>query len=448
MIILLAATLALEAADLGTVAAIAPALKQSLHLDNTDIGLLAAVVLAVGAIATIPMGMLTDRLKRTRLLSVTMVLWAAAMVASGAATSFGDLLIARLFLGIVVASAGPAVASLTGDFFAAGERGRVYGYILAGQLIGTGVGFLLVGNVVTILSWRWAFWLLVVPGLVLAWYMWHLPEPKRGGQSSLSVEADRPTGATVARLVMSARIPPSPQVVLDRYPAKMPLREAIMYVLRVRTNLVLIIASALGYFFFAGLQTFAVLFVRGHYGLGQSAATLLVPVIGVAALVGVLFGGRLADALIRRGILAGRIWVGGIGYIVASAIFLPALLGRSLGFSLPLYMGAALALGAVNPPIDAARLDIIHHRLWGRAEGVNSVLRAAGQAGAPLLFGVISDLIGGVRGLEITFILMLIPLAASGVTLLYARQTYPHDVAAVAASPGGRPGQSPDGTPA
>jgi MFS family permease len=48
------------------------------------------------------------------------------------------LLLARLLLGAVTATAVPAVASLTGDFFPAGERGRIYGYISVGEVAGAG----------------------------------------------------------------------------------------------------------------------------------------------------------------------------------------------------------------------------------------------------------------------------------------------------------------------
>jgi hypothetical protein len=73
--------------------------------------------------------------------------------------------------------------------------------------------------------------------------------------------------------------------------------------------------------------------------------------------------------------------------------------------------------------------------LWGRAEGVRTFLRTAAQALAPLIFGGVSDLLGGGRmGLQYTFIVMLLPLTASGVVLLRGLRTYPKDVATAAAS--------------
>ena len=73
--------------------------------------------------------------------------------------------------------------------------------------------------------------------------------------------------------------------------------------------------------------------------------------------------------------------------------------------------------------------------LWGRAEGIRTFLRTAAQALAPLLFGVVSDDVfgGGHGALRWTFLVMLIPLAASAWYLFRALGTYPRDVATAAA---------------
>jgi predicted MFS family arabinose efflux permease len=316
----------------------------------------------------------------------------------------------------------------------------VYGWVEAGELIGVGVAYAVMGNLGALLSWRVAFWLLAAAGVVAVPQIWRLPEPGRGGRGTLPVEArprrPRPEGASIHQAVVAARVSPSPEAVLNRDPSRMHLPDAVRAILRVRTNVALIVASALGYFFFAGLQTFALVFVEDRYQVGAPLATFLALIVGLGAMTGVLAGGRLADVLIGRGVLPARVLVGGTGYLLAVGLLFPALLVRSLTVALPLLFFAALALAAVNPPMDAARLDIMHHRLWGRAEAVRSVLRTAGQAVAPLLFGVLSDVIAGgsATGLQITFILMLIPLAASGVVVLRTRTTYLRDIAAVAAS--------------
>ena len=151
---LLAAVLALSGADVGAVSALAPQLESAFRVGNTGIGLLVTVSILVGALATIPVGVLADRTNRTRILSITILLWGATELVSGFSASFTMLLLTRLALGAVTASAGPTVASLTGDLFPAQERSRIYGMILTGELLGAGLGVLIAGDVGAAISWR------------------------------------------------------------------------------------------------------------------------------------------------------------------------------------------------------------------------------------------------------------------------------------------------------
>ena len=186
VITLFGAVLALNGADIATVGAVAPQLERALHIGNTKVGLLSSVSLLVGAIFTIPVGMLIDRIRRLPLLSISIVLWSVASLASAFAGSYSSLLLTRLLLGAVTATAGPAIASLTGDYFPARERGRVYAYILGGEILGTAAGFIISGTLASLISWRAAFVLLAIPGFLLARELYRtVPEPLRGGQSRL-----------------------------------------------------------------------------------------------------------------------------------------------------------------------------------------------------------------------------------------------------------------------
>jgi hypothetical protein len=80
-------------------------------------------------------------------------------------------------------------------------------------------------------------------------------------------------------------------------------------------------------------------------------------------------------------------------------------------------------------------LDIVPSWLWGRAEGVRTFIRTGAQAAAPVIFGAFSDYVfgGGTKGLYWTFLIMLVPLAASALYLFSAAHRYPADVATSAA---------------
>jgi predicted MFS family arabinose efflux permease len=446
VILLLASVLALASADSSTVGASAIQLRHDLHINNTDVGLLVTVTSLVAAVASLPFGVLADRVRRTRLLGGAILLWGAAMIWSATAPTFDRLLLARIFLGGVTAAAGPIVASLVGDWFASSERGRIYGYIISGELVGAAFGFAVTGGIAT-LSWRASFVILALPAFVLAWLVFRLPEPARGGRSPLVSATARPVAATAGddgegqatdaqRLARERGIEPDPKLVLTRDPRRLGLLAAARYVLSIRTNVAIILASAFGYYFLSGVQTFGVEFVTKQYGIAQALSTLVLLAVGAAGVIGVLVGGGLGDFLLHRGFLNGRILVSAIAATAAVILFVPAIFTRSPLTALPYISLAAFAISAQNPPIDAARLDIVHPLLWGRAEGIRTTLRTLAQGSAPLLFGAVSDYVfgGGRAGLQWTFALMLLPLAASAYFLYKALRTYPRDVATASAS--------------
>src|SRR5919201_1618970 len=80
---LLLVAVALDYADRGMLGGVAPSVRADFHVSNTQLGLAAAIFSLVGGIATLPAGVLTDRVRRTRLLGVSVMAWSVAMAASG-----------------------------------------------------------------------------------------------------------------------------------------------------------------------------------------------------------------------------------------------------------------------------------------------------------------------------------------------------------------------------
>jgi MFS family permease len=480
VVVLFGAVLALNGADTATVGAVAPQLQRALHINVTQIGLLSSVALLVGAVFTIPVGLLVDRSKRMPLLAFSIVLWSIASLFSGFAGSYSNLLLTRLALGAVAASAGPAIASLTGDYFPASERGRIYAYILGGEIAGSAFGFIISGAVASLIDWRAAFILLALPGFFLARELWRtVPEPLRGGQSYLQpgvVDLGVAVAAAAARAegrqeegaeeippehdhgaardaAERAGAVPNPRLVLTEDPSKMSLGRAVRYILSIPSNLLMIIGSSLGYFYFAGLSTFALLFVRGHYHASQAAAELVLALLVGGALVGTLVSGRLTDLMLRRGNLVARVWVPAVCYFGATLLLIPGFVGTSLTSAVWFDVAGAALIAAANPPVQAARLDIMPAGLWGLAESVRTFVRSLAQALAPILFALVADLVAGFvprqapigthpaapssatsTGLEVSFLVMLVTLAAAGVFMARARATYASDVATAAAA--------------
>ncbi|MGE3783351.1 MAG: MFS transporter [Alphaproteobacteria bacterium] len=457
VILVMAAVLGLDSADKGTVSAVSDQLKQAFGIGNIEIGLLLAVVSFVGAIATLPMGVLADRVRRRVVLMVTVATWAAAMVACGIATSYWFLLLCRLALGAVTAAAWPCIASMTGDFFPARERPSIFGLILSGELIGAGVGFVIAGEVSTLLGWRWAFHAMALPSLVLVWVIWrYLPEPDRGTQHWLEIGEQDPEAASgpgrgtapkvegnsgadeltaVEEKALTARYLPRPEMILREDPTRWGLWRTLSYLLRVPSYRLLIVASMLAYFFFSGMRGFAMIYFTEHFGLSRWLVIFLVIVVGAGAMVGLIVGGRLSERLLDRGRLDSRIAVPAIALFLSIPLLALGIWTTNVWIGLAALTVGAGSLAAALAPIDAARLDIVHPRMWGRGEAGRMTIRSVFEGAAPLLFGAVSRWLGGGdAGLMWTFLIMLIPTASAGFFVLPARRSYPRDVATAAAS--------------
>jgi MFS family permease len=330
------------------------------------------------------------------------------MFATGSARSFGMFFGAQAALGVLAAIGGPVVLSLAGDAFPRRRRARMLAVVNSGELVGAGLGFVIAGLIAARYGWRWSFWILGAAGFGVLALIRRMKEPQRGAMEEWEARED-PDDSSVT------------------------FREALSYVIRVRTNVYVMLAGALGIAFFAVLRTFAVLYVVRAFGVQPEQSTPLVPVVGVAALGGMFWGGRIADRLMEQGSKAGRVWVGVVGYVVAAVALLGAVATRSLWTAAPLCVIGTVGLAAPNPALDAVRLDVILPRLRGRAEAVRTVVRTIGEAIGPPVFGILYDHLGGggAKGLQASAAALLPALLLSAVFLALAARTYPADAEAV-----------------
>ena len=458
IIAVLAAILAVESCDLGTVSAVSGELKAAFHLGNTDIGLLLAVVSFVAAAATLPLGVLVDRFSRRKLLMIVVATWVVVEGLSGTATSFSFLLVTRAVIGALTAVAWPCVASLTGDFFPARDRAAIYGLIIAGELVGMGIGFFISGEASTLLNWHWSFFAMAVPATALVWVIWRfLPEPERGSQSWITEGEEDPNAASrpssqqpkrrrqgqkeksdsssPQESVRRAHVRPREELILREDPTGWSLWRVMGYLLRLPTYGLLIAASALAYYFLSGARAFAMIYITQHYHIARGVVSPLVFVVGIGTLAGTITGGRLAERLLRKGKADARIVVAAVALALSVPILGMAIWTSNALLGIGLMTIGAGVLSAAVAPIDAARLDIVHSRLWGRGEAGRMAMRSLFEGGAPLLFGALSEWLGGgQRGLMWTFLIMLIPMLIASLLGVSARKTYLRDVATAAAS--------------
>ncbi|HEU5267489.1 MAG TPA: MFS transporter, partial [Jatrophihabitans sp.] len=294
----LAAVAALQAADSSTFGATARLLRQDLSLSHGQIGLLSSVTAFIGLLATLPAGMAADRWSRVRLLRIAVVLWAVGMAWIAMSSSLTSMAAPRALLGAVNAAAGPITASLIGDTVPIDRRGRVYGRLVAAQLIGSGLGVVISGELAGLLGWRWGYWWLAAAAVGILVALRHLDEPRRRPAPTREGAAD------VNRLSWW---------------------QAVGKVLSIRTNVALIVASASAYYFLNGISTFGFAYLHARFGISQAVAPLVLIGLGGAAVVGALSGARFGDRLMREGHPSGRIAAVLVAVCGAVVCIVPAL---------------------------------------------------------------------------------------------------------------------------
>ena len=150
---------------------------------NADfkMGLLSTAFLVVYMLGSPVFGVLADRTSRWRLIAIGVTLWSLASGASGLATGFAMLLITRCFVGIGEAAYGPVAPTVISDLYPVSRRGQVLSWFYVAIPVGSALGYALGGQVAAMVNWRWAFYLVVAPGVLLGLWALRMREPPRGG---------------------------------------------------------------------------------------------------------------------------------------------------------------------------------------------------------------------------------------------------------------------------
>ena len=181
-------------------------LQDEFHFGDTAAGAIPAAMAIAGLFVMLPAGYLADRTNRSRLLAIVVVSWSVLTLASGLATTFVMFFAIRVVLGMAANIDNPLSASLVTDFYPASSRARAFAFIRAGGYIGLSIGVALGAVLGQAFGWRAPFFVMVVPGLVVAFFVFRLAEPPRGrfdaGASqdhALDRGASACCGPTVAR---------------------------------------------------------------------------------------------------------------------------------------------------------------------------------------------------------------------------------------------------------
>lgn len=270
---------ALNFLDRAIIVILAEPIKHGLRLTDTQLGLMAGLAFAVlYALLGIPIARFVDRpaTNRVTLISLCLAAWSAMTVLSGLARNFGEILLARVGVGIGEAGCTPTAHSLIADVVPASKRNSALALYGAGVPLGTLLGLVFGGLLADRYGWRNAFIAAGAPGVIVALLILVLiRDPRRNAAATVGgVAADRVEGSH----------------------AYAQIRE----LLSSRPFLHLLAAASLISFLGYGTGVWTPVFYIRLHGLTPGQVGLWLGLCwGISGMIGMLLGGALADRLSR-----------------------------------------------------------------------------------------------------------------------------------------------------
>lgn len=350
-------------------------IKRDLHLSDTQVSLLQGLAFALFlSLAALPIGRLVDTRRRITIVAVGIGFWSLATAACGLARGFPQLLVARI--GVAVGeSVTPAGYSLIGDHFPPRRMGLAISLYQMGPYLGGGLALL--GGALLIRhtegmslalpvfgelhGWRLVFFLVGLPGVLLALLASTLREPAR-------------TGAGRAA-------PPSPAEVGAYF------RTNAWAILGL--NLCTASAATMSYGFSAWAPSFL---IRTFHMTPAQVGAVYGPVVLVCGVAGALTAGLVGDRVVARGVRTGRLAVIVAAVLLAVPCVIAAVLAPTAGAALALIAPTSylVAIGLATAP--AALQDITPPRMRGvqHAMGILAV-NLVGLGLGPTAVALVTD---------------------------------------------------------
>lgn len=189
---LLAVVYTLNFLDRQIVSILAEPIRKDLNLTDTQLGMLGGIAFALFYTTFgIPIGWLADRAPRVWIISAACALWSLFTALCGTATNFIQLALFRMGVGIGEAGGSPPSYSLISDYFKPEERGTALAIYSLGVPAGSMFGSALGGWIAAEHGWRMAFFVMGIPGLIMALILLLVvKEPKRGGLDALAADGE------------------------------------------------------------------------------------------------------------------------------------------------------------------------------------------------------------------------------------------------------------------
>jgi len=355
-------------------------IKQELELSDTMMGFLLGPAFALFYTALgIPIARLADRRSRRVILSVSFLIWSAMTAAAGLARSGAVLAATRVGVGVGEAGGTAPAHSMISDYFPPENRALAFGVfqqgVYLGQMLGLAVGAVLVG----LIGWRQTFFVVGLPGVVLALVLYAtVREPRRGQFEPESASAQQ---AHESHADVTADPPPT-------------MRAAFAELWRRPSFRALIVGTAIASFAGTGFGFWVpVLFERVHGLSRMEIGFQFGPISAVSASIGALLAGVLTDRLGR----VDRRWL--MWLPATSVLFsLPFLIAMCLVSSPMAAILCAIPAGLLGggwaPAAYAAAQTIAPPRMRALAASITILgITLFGMGAGPQAIGILNDLL-------------------------------------------------------
>jgi MFS family permease len=168
----------LDAFDVMLYSIVLATLMREFGMNKTTAGLLNTLTLIASAIGSFGFGFLADRLGRRRMLSLSILTYSLFTFACGFSTSVTMLAVLRFFLGLGMGGEWNSGATLVAETWPSEWRGRAMGIVQSSWAIGYALAAIVARLVLARTSWRWVFFIGVLPALVTLWIQHDVPEPE------------------------------------------------------------------------------------------------------------------------------------------------------------------------------------------------------------------------------------------------------------------------------
>ena len=374
VLFMLSLVCALAYMDRFVISVLVEPIKLDLGLNDTQVGLLTGLAFALFyALFGIPFARLADKQNRSKLIAACVTLWSVMTAASGYATNFIQLLLARIGVGVGEAGCLPASHALLADLFPGKQKTFAIGLFQTGGTIGILVGLILGGILSSKYGWQMTFILLGLPGVLVGLIIWLTMDDKFRTKSAVAILSEDKNSDSVFF--------------------------SIKALLTQNTYRNIMIGLALGGFGNYGIvQWLPSFLIRSHNVSMDEIGVVYGMVVGLATVFGTLAGAIFAPKLIAKDQKWEVMWAA-YCYLLVIPIFISCFLVTDINLSLILlFAGLFLSTSGTGPSF-AGIQSIAGPKVKATAVALTMLAIAIiGQGFGPLIIGMLSDMLTGLYG--------------------------------------------------